>query len=47
MCLFFEKGGYPDSVATIGRYRAQEIDGKTALQTSQNEENKRIPLTLT
>ena len=46
MCPFFEKGGYPDSVITTGRHRAQEIDGKTALQTSQNDEIKRIPLTL-
>ena len=37
----------PDSAVTTGKHRAQEIDRETALQTSQNEENNRIPFTLT
>ena len=47
MCQFFEKRGYPDSAVTTGKHRAQEIHRETALQTSQNEENNRIPSTLT
>ena len=37
----------PDSAVTTGKHRAKEIDRETALQTSQNEENNRIPFTLT
>ena len=44
---FFKKHGYADSAVTTGKHRAQEIDRKTALQTSQNEETDRIPFTLT
>ena len=47
MCQFFKKRGYPDSAATTGKHRAQEIDRETALQTSQNKETDRIPFTLT
>ena len=47
MCQFFEKLGYPDSAVPTGKDRAQEIDRETALQTSQNEETKRIPFTHT
>ena len=47
MCQFFKKRGYPDSTVTTGKHRAQEINQETALQTSQNEETDRIPLTLT
>ena len=38
----FKKRGYPDSVVTIGKHRAQEIDQETALQNSHNEETDRI-----
>ena len=34
MCQFFKKRGYPDSVVTTGKQRAQEIDRETALQNS-------------
>ena len=53
MCQFFKKRGYPDCnhaatlIVTTGKHRAQETDRETALQTSQNEENNRIPFTLT
>ena len=43
----FKKRGYPDSAVTTGKHLVQEIDRETALQTSQNEETKRIPFTLT
>ena len=46
MCQFFKKRGYPNSAVTTGKHRAQEIDRKTALQTSQSEETDRIPFTL-
>ena len=36
--FFLKKRGYPDSALTTGKHRAQEIDGETALQTSQKEE---------
>ena len=41
------KRDYPDSAVTTGKYGAQEIDRKTALQKSQNEESNRILFTLT
>ena len=47
MCDFFDKRGYPASVAQAGHHRAQEIDLQSALQTSQKENNDRIPFTLT
>ena len=47
MCQFSKKRGYPDSAVTTGKHLAQEIDRETALKTSQNEENNRIPFTLT
>ena len=47
MCQFFKKRGYPDSAVITGKHRRQEIDRKTALQTSQNEETNRIPFILT
>ena len=47
MCHFFKKRGYPDSSVTTGKHCAQEIDRETALQTSQNEENNRLPFTHT
>ena len=47
MCQCFKKRGYPDSAVTTGKHGAQEIDRKTALQTSQNQETNRIPLTFT
>ena len=47
MCDFFDKCGYPASVVQAGHHRAQQIDRQSALQTSQNENNDRIPFTLT
>ena len=47
MCNFFSKRGYPASVVQAGHHRAQKIDRQSALQTSQKENNERIPLTLT
>ena len=43
MCQFFKKRGYPDSTVTTGRHHLQEIDRKTALQTSQSEKTNWIP----
>ena len=45
MCHFFKKRGYPDSVVNTAHRRAQQIDRQTAIQTSQNEKNERIPFT--
>jgi len=42
LCNFFNKRGYPASVVQKGHHRAQ-----SALQTSQRENNERIPFTLT
>ena len=47
MCEFFGKRGYPASVGEAGDHRAQQIDRQSALQTSQKENNNRIPFTLT
>ena len=47
MCIFFDKRGYPASVVQAGRHRAQQIDRQSSLQTSQKENNNRIPFTLT
>ena len=47
MCEFFEKRGYPASVVQAGHHRAQQIDRQSTLQTSQKENNNRIPFTLT
>ena len=47
MCNFFDKRGYPASVVQAGHHRAQQIDRQSALQTSQKENNNRIPFTLT
>jgi len=44
---FFNKRGYPASVVQAGHHRAQQIDRQSALQTSQRENNERIPFTLT
>ena len=46
---FFDKRGYHASVVQAGHHRAQQIDGQSALQTSQKENNtsNRIPFTLT
>jgi len=44
---FFDNRGYPASVVQAGHRRAQQIDRQSALQTSQKENNDRIPLTLT
>ena len=46
MCAFFDKHGYPASVVQAGHHRAQQIDLQSALQTSQKENNNRIPFTL-
>ena len=47
MCEFFDKRGYPASVVEAGHHRAQQIDGHSALQTSQKENNNIIPFALT
>ena len=47
MCNFFDKRGYPASVVQAGHHRAQQIDRQSAPQTSQKENNNRIPFTLT
>ena len=46
MCNFFNKNGYPASVVQAFNLRAQQIDRQSALQTSQRNDNERIPLTL-
>ena len=47
MCNFFDERGYPASIAQAGHHRAQQIDRQSAVQTSQEENNDRIPFTLT
>ena len=47
MCDFFDKRGYPASVAQAGHHRGHQIDRHSALQTSQKENKNRIPFTLT
>ena len=47
MCHFFGKRGFPASVVKAGHHRAQQFDRQSALQTSQNDNNDRIPFTLT
>ena len=47
MCEFFDKRGYPAPVVETGHHRAQQIDWQSARQTSQKENNNRIPFTLT
>ena len=47
MCNFFNKHGYPASVVEAGHHRAQQIDRQSALQTSERDNNDRIPFTLT
>ena len=47
MCEFFGKRGYPAPVVEAGHHRAQQIDRQSALQTSQKENNNRIPFALT
>ena len=47
MCDFVDKRDYPASVVQAGHHRVQQIDWQSALQTSQKENNKRIPFTLT
>ena len=44
---FFDNCGYPASVVQVGHHRAQQIDLQSALQTSQKENNNKIPFTLT
>ena len=44
---FFHKCGYPASVVQAGHHPAQQIDRQSALQTSQRENNERIPFTRT
>ena len=46
MCNFFKRG-YPASVVQAGHHCAQQIDRQSALQTSQRDNNDRIPFTLT
>ena len=40
---FFDKRGYLASVVQGGHHRAQQIDRQSVLQTSQKENNDRIP----
>jgi len=47
MCNFFIKRGYPASFVQAGHHRTQQIDHQSALQTSQRDNNERIPFTLT
>ena len=47
MCEFFDIRGYPASIVEAGHHRAKQIDRQSALQTSQKENNNRIPFTLT
>ena len=47
MCDFLDKRGYPASVVQAGHHHAQQIDRHSALQTSQKEDNNRIPFTVT
>ena len=47
MCHFFDRRGYPASGVQAGHHRAQQIDRQSALQTSQKQNNHRIPFTLT
>ena len=44
---FFVKRDYPASVVQAVHHRAQQIDRQPALQTSQRENNDRIPFNLT
>ena len=46
MCDFFDKHSYP-AVVRAGHHHAQQIDRQSALQTSQKENNDRIPFMLT
>ena len=46
LCYFFDKRGHPASVVQAGHHRTQQIDRQSALQTSQKENNNRIPFTL-
>ena len=47
MCEFCDRRGYPASVVQAGLHRDQQIDRQSTLQTSQDENNNRIPFTLT
>ena len=42
---FFKKRGYHDSLVNTAQQRAQQMDRQSALETSQKEENERIPFT--
>ena len=46
MCDFLDKRHYLGSVVQADHHRTQQIDRQSALQTSQKENNNRIPLTL-
>ena len=47
MLQFFKNRGYLDSVVKTAQQRAQTTNQQSAPQTSPNEENQRIPFTLT
>ena len=47
MLQFFKNRGYPDSVVKTAQERTQTTDRQSTPQTSQKEENQRIPFTLT
>ena len=46
MLQFFKNRGYPKSVVKTAQERAQTTNQQSAPQTSQKEENQRIPFTL-
>ena len=46
MLQFLKNRGYPDSVVKTAQERAQTTNQQSAPQTSQKEENQRIPFTL-
>ena len=47
MLQFFKNRGYPDSIVKTAQKRAQTTNQQSAPQTSQKEENQRIPFPLT
>ena len=47
MCDFFDKPGHPASVVQADHHRTQQIDRQSTLQTSQKENNDRVPFSLT
>ena len=46
MLQFFKNRGYPDSVVKTAQERAEATNQQSVPQTTQKEENQRIPFTL-